>query len=65
MKIEVQFNKEVPIKAQPVGTVFAGDPVSLWVKINEVQCIELGTGALIHFTPTCAAKVVLSIKAEV
>jgi len=64
MEIFVKYAKQELIKAQKIGTVFAGGGDTLWVKISEDNCMELGTGNLIPFTNRCQAYIITHIGAR-
>jgi hypothetical protein len=54
MEFKIGYQKEVQIKSQPNGTVFACGQ-ELQVKICETELMVLGTGEKHIFTPTCMA----------
>lgn len=60
MKIKIEYNQEVLIIKEPVGTVFASGQC-LWVKIDDYTCMVLGTGEFVSYTSHCKAKKVTSL----
>jgi hypothetical protein len=64
MNTKINYPEEVLMKDQPIGTVFACGQ-KLWMKINQDESMELGSGAVVSITRVCRAKVVKTLEGEV